>query len=65
MKNSEAAISSWREGDGGGGEQKFDDWEGVRLPIWGVTFAGGFSTPSHAMRELLKNINYRLWHWKN
>ena len=43
----------------GWGSKKFDDWGGLKnfrtggLPIWGGggTFAGGFSTPLHAMNE--------------
>ena len=63
----------------GGESKKFDDWEGgggVKnfrtgggYRFGGVTFAGEgggrVSTPLHAMRQLLKNIHYRLWHWKN
>ena len=54
VKNAEAAISSCRgeaKSLSTGGIEKFQDWG--RLPIWGVTFAGGgrggVSTSLHAM----------------
>ena len=54
MKNAEAAISSrgrviksLRTGEDG--LKNFKTGRG--LPIWGVTFAGGVSTPLHAMLD--------------
>ena len=57
MKNAEAAISSrggvvkslrTRED----GLKNFKNFKtGRGLPIWGVTFAGGVSTPLHAMLD--------------